>query len=77
MTEDMLTQWRPIDIAELKAYLGFNILMGLVHLPELEDYRSRFRDISRYLHFVDNSSLRPRDDAGHDRHPGILQLMKP
>ena len=29
--------------------------------------RDRFRDISRYLHFVNNSTLVPRGQPGHDR----------
>ena len=69
--------WQKITLEELKAYLGFNVLMGLVQLPEIEDYwkqdpffhyapiadripRDRFRDISRYLHFCDNSTLAKR-----------------
>ena len=65
--------WQIVTLEELKAYLGFNLLMGLVWLPEIEDYwkqdcffhyapiadqisRDRFREISRYLHFCDNST---------------------
>lgn len=29
--------------------------------------RDRFREISRYLHFADNSTLEPRGSPGHDR----------
>ena len=29
--------------------------------------RDRYRDISRYLHFVDNSTLTPRGSPGYDR----------
>ncbi len=59
---------------EYRAYLGFNILMGINSLPSLEDYwkddevyhykpvadkipRARFREINRYTHYVDNSTL--------------------
>ena len=76
--------WQLITLEELKAYLGFNVLMGLVRLPEIEDYwkqdpffhyapiadripRDRFRDISRYLHFCDNSTLAKRGEQGYDR----------
>ena len=76
--------WQRITLEELKAYLGFNVLMGLVRLPEIEDYwkqdpffhyapiadripRDRFRDISRYLHFCDNSTLAKRGQQGYDR----------
>ena len=30
--------WVEITLAELKGYIGFCILMGLVQLPELSDY---------------------------------------
>ena len=76
MGTEKYQEWEKINVMELKAYLGFSILMGLVKLPSLEDYwkvdpflhyapiadriaRQRFRDISRYLHFVDNASLIP------------------
>ena len=62
------------DLEELKAYLGFRVVMGVCKLPEIRDYwstdqklnnsfissritRSRFKEITRYLHFVDNESL--------------------
>ena len=28
--------------------------------------RDRFREVSRYLHFVDNDTLVPRGEEGHD-----------
>ena len=76
--------WVELGIPELKAYLGFSILMGIVRLPALDDYwkidpfmhfppiaqrisRQRFRDISRYLHFVDNTLLAIRGQPGYDK----------
>ncbi|KAL5459778.1 hypothetical protein EMCRGX_G033151 [Ephydatia muelleri] len=76
--------WTPIDVQELKAYLGFNIRMGLVTMPEIKDYwkkdplyhyepiasricRDRFKEISRYLHFVENTNLAKRGEIGFDR----------
>ena len=76
--------WSKVTVEELRAFLGFKILMGINHLPSLDDYwsrdpflryapvadrisRDRFRDISRYLHFVDNDTLLPRGTDGHDR----------
>lgn len=76
--------WVKVGVEELKAYLGFCVLMGIVQLPALEDYwkvdhflhfppissritRQRFRDISRYLHFVDNNTLTPRGQPGYDK----------
>ena len=84
MGEDKYSAWVKITTDELKAYLGFCILMGINHLPALDDYwstdpmlhyspvadqitRDRFREISRYLHFVDNATLTPRGSPGHDR----------
>ena len=74
MGEERYSSWEKITTEELKACLGVCILMGINHLPALEDYWSkdptyhyspiadritsdRYRDISRYLHFVDNSRL--------------------
>ena len=38
------------------------------YLPISNDIsRDRFRDISRYLHFVNNDTLVPRGQPGHDR----------
>eukprot|EP00731_Ephydatia_muelleri_P013738 Em0007g1048a len=77
-------KWKQVDMQEIKAYLGFNMLMGLVQMPEVEDYwktdphfyyapiatrisRTRFKEITRYLHFTDNTSLVPRGQRGHDK----------
>ena len=76
--------WDKVTTDELKAYLGFCILMGINRLPALDDYwssdptlryspiadrisRDHFREISRYLHFVDNSTLQPKGSPGYDR----------
>ena len=83
MGEEKFSSWEKITNEEMKAYLGFCILMGINHLPALDDYwstdptlhyspvadritRDRFREISRYLHFVDNDTLVPRGSPGHD-----------
>ena len=69
---------------DLRAFFGFNLLMGINELPSVTDYwrkdpyyhyspiadrisRDRYRDISRYIHFVDNSTLVPRGSPGYDR----------
>ena len=70
---------------EIWAYMGFMILMGINHLPEIQDYWSvsefryasiagriawdRFEEITRYMHFVDNDSLQARGE-------GYSQLQK-
>ena len=84
MGQEKFATWEPISEDELRAYLGFSILMAISHVPALDDYwkkdpvlrynpvaeripRDRFRDITRYLHFADNSTLVPRGSPGHDR----------
>ena len=84
MAEEKYSRWEQINEVELRAYLGFSILMAINHVPALEDYwkrdpvlrfapiadrisRGRFRDITRYLHFRDNSTLPLRGSPGHDR----------
>ena len=84
MGDQQYQSWTPITVEELKAFFGFSILMGVNHLPSLDDYwscdqrlryapiadripRWRFREISWYLHFVDNDHLAPRGDPAHDR----------
>eukprot|EP00731_Ephydatia_muelleri_P013820 Em0007g1130a len=79
-----IAKWKQVEMQEIKAYLGFNMLMGLVQMPEVEDYwktdphfyyapiatrisRTRFKEITRYLHFTDNTSLVPRGQRGHDK----------
>ena len=84
MGPEKYDKWAKITVEELKAFLGFNILMGINHLPSIDDYwsrdphlryapvadrisRDRFCEVSRYLHFVDNDTLVPRGEEGHDR----------
>ena len=33
--------WNPLTVDELQAFMGFMIMMGLVHLPSLSDYWSK------------------------------------
>ena len=84
MGQEKYASWEKITTEELRAYLGFCILMGVTHLPALDDYwstdptlhyspiadrisRDRFREITRYLHFVDNTTLPERGSPGYDR----------
>ena len=82
MGDEKFNSWVKIT-REIKAYLGFCVLMGINHLPALDDYWSKdpmyhcspiadrmrdcFRDISRYLHFIENATLTPRGSPGYDR----------
>ena len=84
--------WKQVSIHELKAFLGFSVLMGINHLPSIDDYwskdprlhyapiadripRWRFREISRYLHFMDNDDLAPCGDPRHDRLGKVRPLI--
>ena len=69
-------KWNKVTVDELCAYMGFMLLMGIVHLPSLYDYnspiadkisRNRFHEIHHYLHFVDNSTLSPPGSPEYDR----------
>ena len=92
MGEERFSKWEPLSEGELQAYLGFSILMAIVHVPALDDYwkrdpvlryspvadritRDHFRDISRYLHFTDNSTIIPRGNPGHDRLGKIRPIL--
>ena len=93
MGEEAYQKWSPITVEELRAFFGFSILMGINHLPAIDDYwsrdphlryapiadrisRQRFRDISRYLHFVDNDHLAPRGDPSYDRLGKVRPLIE-
>lgn len=84
MGQEAYQSWQPVSVEELKAFMGFMILMGIVNLPSLYDYwrkdrvyryspvasrisRSRFLDLSRYLHFADNSSIPPPGTPGYNK----------
>ncbi len=41
MGEEAYQKWSPITVDELRAFFGFAILMGLNHLPSIEDYWRR------------------------------------
>ena len=62
---------------EIKTFIGINMLMGIVKLPQYFDYwsntlrypaiadvmsRNRFSELRRYLHFVDNNSEHDKED---------------
>lgn len=80
------------DVQEIRAYLGFRILMGINRKPEIRDYwskdeklhyipiasritRDRFEEVTRYLHFVDNSSLPGRGEDGYHRLQKVLPIL--
>lgn len=91
MGDEKFDQWN-MTAVEMKAFLGFLILMAINHLPALDDYwkrdplmhyapvadrisRERFRDLSCYLHFVDNHTLVPRGSPGYDRLGKVRPLI--
>lgn len=67
---------------QLRKYLGILVMMSIVKLNNIRSYWSpnignqliantmsinTFEDIRRFLHFNDNSKMKPRDDPAHDR----------
>ena len=86
------TEWTT-SAAEIKAYLGFMVVMGITRLPEIRDYwavdtkmhntfiasritRDHFEEnITRYLHFVDNTTLPSRDETGYHRLQKIMPAI--
>ena len=92
MGDEKFNKWTKVMVEELEAFLGFHILMGIIHLPAVDDYWrrdpllhyapiadritcDRFRELSRYLHFVDNVTLVPRDSPGYDRLGKVRPLI--
>lgn len=75
---------KPLNITknEIKHFLGVNLYMSLVHLPNCRAYWSedlgfekiketmtvnRYEKIRRYLHFNDNEKHLPRENPDYDR----------
>ena len=90
---DAYASWKASTCEDIRAFMGFNILMGINCQPSTEDYwkkdpihyykpiaqrisRDRFWDISRYLHFVDNSTLSLRGSANYDKLGKVRPLIK-
>ena len=90
MGGEKYAQWTQVTVTELQAYMGFMILMGIVHLPSIYDYwkkddyspvaslisRDRFFELYHYLHFANNSSLSPPGDPGYDKFGKIRPVME-
>ena len=82
-------KWHEISAREIKAYIGILIYMGIVHLPQIEDYFSsefcdcwivrnamsckRFQMISRFLHLHDET----QQPDPYDPNPDILYNVRP
>ena len=92
MGDEKYDKWSKITVDELRAFLGFSVLIDINHLPSLNDYwsrdprlryapvadritRDRFHEIYRYLHFVDNDTLIPHGEDGHDRLGKVRPLI--
>ena len=82
MGDEKFQQWKTVNVDELRAFLGFLMAIihlpsiddywkrdPLMHYSPIADRIShdRFRELSRYLHFVDNNTLLPRDSAEYNR----------
>ena len=76
---------------EIKAYLGFSVLMGVVRQPEIRDYWSksdllhyspiasrisrRFEEISRFFHLADNTTPPQRGQPGFHRLQKVKEVL--
>ena len=93
MDDVKYAKYKQISVADLKAFLGFILLMGLNSFPSVEDYwrksevyhyspiagrisRDRFREINRYLHFADNSTLSAPGSPSYDRLGKVRPLVE-
>ena len=56
MGEEQYTHWNKITVQELKAYLGFRILMGINHLLSVDDHWSK----DSCLHYAPIAEKIPR-----------------
>ena len=80
MGDEAYVSWKSITLEDVCVIIFFIILMEINGQPSTDDYwrrdsvhfsiaqrisRDRFRDISRYLHFVDNSTISKRDMASY------------
>jgi len=83
-------EWKEVTIAELKAWVGCLIAMGLNKLPDIKMYcdstfklsivadrftRKRFLSIKKYLHLADNESVGDRKASNPDRLGKIRPLV--
>lgn len=80
---DQLANFVPATYAEMKAFMGINIIMGIVKLPNVamywssDDYfgnqikkvmsKNRFKEISFYLHLNYSNTEPARGTQGFDR----------
>ena len=93
LSEEKYAAFTKITSDEIRAYLGFAMLMSVVVLPSLGDYwsnqnnlhykpvagritRQRYQTISRYLHFVDNSTLASRGHVNYDRLGKVRPILE-
>ena len=92
MGVEAYVSWKTISEEDIRAFIGFSILMGINQQSSMDDYwtkdpihnykpiaqrisRDRFRDISRYPHFVDNTTLSQRGSAKYDKLGKIRPLI--
>ena len=79
MGSEAYVSWKTISEEDIRALIGFSILMDINQQSSMDDYSKKdsihnykpiaqriskdSRDISRYLSFVDNTTLSQRDSA--------------
>ena len=87
MGEEKFSTWMKITVQKSQAYMGFMVMMGLVKLPSLKDWKrdemfhyspiaSRIsRDCFHDLHFVDNATLSPSGSPGYKKLGKIQPIL--
>ena len=73
MDAEKYEKWKPICLNDLKAFFGFNILMGLVSLPSVEDYWKR-TDVYHYGPIADRISRDRYREISRYLHLSIILL---
>ena len=62
MGDEKFNKWTKVTVEELEAFLGFHILMDIIHLPAVDDY-GRGDPLLRYAPIAD------RESPASDRSP--------
>ena len=68
MGDESSREWRKITKEEVKAFFGFSILMGIDHLPSVDDYWSKDPSFTMLL------LLTGSHDGASVRSPGTYTL---
>ena len=71
MGDECYREWRKITHEEVKAFFGFSILMGIDHLPSVDDYWSK----DPLLHYTPIADRIGSQDGASVSCPGTYTLL--